>query len=312
MKLLRLFIVALLYALPGASFSTAHGEAVKAVATYSILGDIVQNVGGEHLDLTVLVGPDSDSHTFEPAPSDAVTLAEAQVIFENGLEFESWLDDLYTASGSSAERVEVSRGVVPLEFAEHDEEHADEAGEEHEHGEFDPHIWHSVTNAIKMTENVRDALISIDPDHADEYIANAEAYIARLTELDTFIRDEVAALLEERRKIVTTHDTFSYFASDYGFEILGTALAAATTEAADPSAADIASLVREIQEAGVPAIFADNITNPDLMTQIAENAGVTLAPALYTDALGQPGTPGDTYINLMRYNVTTIVAALEQ
>jgi ABC-type Zn uptake system ZnuABC Zn-binding protein ZnuA len=161
-----------------------------------------------------------------------------------------------------------------------------------------------------MVENIRAALTTADPDHAADYAANAAAYIAELQALDEWVRTEVSALPSEQRKLVTSHDTFGYFAEEYGFEVIGTALPV-STEGASPSAQAIAALVEDIRATGVRAIFAENVSNPQLMEQIASEAGVVLAPALYTDALGAPGTDGDTYLKMMRYNVTTIVTALQ-
>ncbi len=193
---------------------------------------------------------------------------------------------------------------------DHDDDHDHDHGHGHTHGEYDPHIWHSVANARIMVQNITAALVAADPDNAATYEANATAYLGELGELEAFIQQEVAQLPAERRKLVTTHDTFGYFARDYGFEVVGTALGI-TTEAADPSAGEIAALVAEIQAAGVPAIFAENIANPRLMETIAQEAGVEIGPMLFTDALGEPGSGGETYIDMMRYNVTAIVAALK-
>lgn len=195
--------------------------------------------------------------------------------------------------------------------AEDDHDHEGEAyTHDHAHGEFDPHIWHDPNNAVVMVENIRDALIEADAAHAAEYQANAEAYIAELTALDTYIREQVATIPETNRILVTSHDTFGYFADEYDFEVLNV-LGSLSTEAADPGAGEIAELVMEIQISGVPAIFTENITNPALVEQVASEAGVIVAPTLYTDALGQPGTPGDTYLSMMRYNVDTITEALQ-
>jgi ABC-type Zn uptake system ZnuABC Zn-binding protein ZnuA len=163
---------------------------------------------------------------------------------------------------------------------------------------------------MKMVEAIRDALAKADPTGADIYKANAEKYLAELKTLDDEIVAETNKLPQERRKLVTAHDTFGYFAKRYGYEILGTALGSISTETADPSAGELAELVEQIKAAGVPAIFAENIHNPGLMDRIASEAGVTLGPTLYTDALGEPGSDGDTYLKMMRYNVTTIVTAL--
>lgn len=292
---------------PGATPSPQPAGQLNVVATYSILGDIVRNVGGDDINLQVLVGPNRDAHAFEPSSADNVSLANAALIFENGLGFETWLDDLYEASDSQATRVVATQDIEPrlLEEAEHIEG-------DHDHGEFDPHVWHSVANVIQMTKVVREALMQADPTHATAYQANAEAYITQLQDLDTWIFAEVKKLPDDQRQLVTSHDTFGYFAERYGFEIVGTALGAVSTEGADPSAAEVAALVNDIRNAGVPALFAENVHNAALMQQIAAEAGVTLAPALYTDALGEPDSEGDTYLKLMRYNVTVIVTALGQ
>lgn len=300
----------------------AQAAPIPVLATFSILGDVVRNVGGEAIALEVLVGPDGDAHTFEPSPSDIAKIADATLIFENGVEFETWLDDVYASSDSTATRVAVAEGLPLLELEEHGheegEEHTDEAspesghdeGEEHEEGEQDPHVWHDVQNVIAEVAVIRDALAAADPANAETYAANADAYVAQLTELDAFAAAEAEKLPPERRKLITSHDALGYLAAAYGFEIVGTALGSLSTETADPSGGEIAELVEQIKAAGVPAIFAENIEGTDLMQQIADDAGVALAPPLFTDALGQPGSQGATYIEMVRYNMTTIVTAL--
>lgn len=193
----------------------------------------------------------------------------------------------------------------------HDHE-KETAHDGHVHGEFDPHIWMSPRNAIMMVENIRNALVAADPANADFYTANAAAYIEKLEQLDAEIRALVAEIPEERRKLVTTHEVFGYFARDYGFELLGSALGAATTAAADPAAGQIAALVEEIRAAGVPAIFVENVGNPALMARIAEEAGVKLAPPLYTHGLGPAGSSAEDYISMIRTNVNILVEALRQ
>ncbi|MFL5804108.1 MAG: metal ABC transporter substrate-binding protein [Roseiflexaceae bacterium] len=278
--------------------ATAAAKKLDLVASFSILGDLIQNVGGDRVAVRMLVGPGGDAHTFEPSPADGVALAEADLVFENGLGFEPWLDDLYTSSGSQAPRVVVTERIEPIKI---------EAGSEH--GEFDPHVWSDAGNAMRMVEAIRDALVKADPAGAAVYKANAEQYLAEIKILDDFIVAETNKLPQERRKLVTSHDTFGYFATRYGYEIIGTALGS-TTETADPSAGAIVALVEQIKAAGVPAIFAENIQNPGLMDRIASEAGVKIGPTLYTDALGEPGSHGDTYLKMMRYNVTSIVTAL--
>jgi ABC-type Zn uptake system ZnuABC Zn-binding protein ZnuA len=308
---------------------TAQDAPLRVVATYSVLGDFVQVVGSDQFELTVLVGLDGDPHVYEPTPQDVVALSEADILFENGLELEPWIDDLYAASGSTTTRIAVSDGIEPLAFEEHDHEHEHEGEEQaqtaeageaeheegedhgHEHGENDPHTWMSPLNAIVMVENIRAALVAADPANADTYNANAEAYTAQLTELDAYIREQVATIPEANRILITTHELFGYFARDYGFTLTDSALGAVSTEAADPAAGEIAALVEEIRAVGVPAIFVENVGNPELMAQIAQEAGVALAPPLYTHGLGPAGSGAETYLGMMRYNVDVITTALQ-
>jgi len=281
---------------------------LNVIATHSILADFVQNVGQEKIALKTLVGPGQDTHTYEPTPADGAALAEANLIFENGLGFETWLDDLYTASGSTARRVIVTEAIEPL-AAEEQAEAETEAGA-HEHDEFDPHVWHSVTHAIQMVKNIRDALVKADAANASAYQTNAEVYLQQLQELDSWVFSQVNRLPAERRKLVTTHDTFSYFAARYGFEVIG-AILPVSTEGASPSAQELARLVETIQAQNVPAVFAENISSNALLNQIAAEAGVEVIPSLFTDSLGPTGSEGATYIQMVRSNVQTIVGALQ-
>ena len=316
----------------GTASARAQTAPLPVLATFSILGDVVRNVGGDVIALEVLVGPDGDAHTFEPSPSDIAKIADATLVFENGVAFEEWLDDVYASSDSAATRVAVAEGLplldiegLPTEEGDdhEDEEHADEASpeaghdgeeehqeEEHEHGELDPHVWHDPRNMVAEVAVIRDALSAADPANAPTYAANADVYLAVLGETQAFLVAEVEKLPADRRKLVTSHDALGYFAAAYGFEIVGTALGSLSTETADPSGGELAELVEQIKAAGVPAIFVENIEGTDLMRQIAADAGVALAPPIYTDALGEPGGEAGTYVDLVRYNMTTIVAAL--
>ena len=305
-------ITLLLLPSPCGAQTPAPGDPLQVVASFSILGDLVENVGGDAVEVTTLIGPGVDAHTFDPAPADLVVLSEADLVFENGLGFEPWLDQFFASTQPPGTRVVVTEGIAPRAAGE-DVEHEDEelpAADGDQQGQFDPHVWHDVANAIVIVGNIRDALVAADPARADLYKANAGAYVAELTALDASIREQVGTLPVERRKLITSHDTFSYFAAAYGFDVIGTALGSLATEAGDPSARDIAVLISQIEEAGIPAIFAENVSNPDLMESIAAEAGVELAPPLYTDALGPPGSPADTYLAMMQSNVATIVNAL--
>ncbi len=321
--------------------AAAQAEPLRVVATTSIIGDLVANVGGDGVDITLLVSTGGDSHTFEPTPADADALASADLVFENGLGLEPWLDDVYEASGSTATRVVVTSGVTPLPAGGHDHaegdehdhahegestpagagdgpDHADGAGDdhghgaedEHDHGAFDPHVWFDVANARLMVGAIRDALVAAAPDATASFETNAAAYDTELAELDAWVVERTQSLPEEARRLVTSHDTFRYFADRYGFEIIGTALGSVTTESSDPSAAEIAGLVDAIEDAGVAAIFPENVSDPGLLEQIASEAGVTVGPPLYTDALGDPDGEAGTYIDLITYDVEAIVTAL--
>jgi ABC-type Zn uptake system ZnuABC Zn-binding protein ZnuA len=312
--MMTLVLMSVLLLLAGCSTNRDAGKngKLRVVATYSVVGDFLRNVAGDQVELTTLVGADGDAHTFEPTPQDGVALAKADVIFENGVGFEGWLDKLYSSSQSKAKRVVVSKGLKLLE-ADDNHEHGNKEGDKHKHDheEHDPHVWHDVQNAIHMVQLIRDELATADPANADKYKANAAAYLQQLQELDKWVVEQVATIPEARRKLVTSHDTFGYFSHRYGFKVVGTALASFSTEAADPSAAEFAKLCEAIKAAKVPAIFAENVHNPKLMQPLAQEAGVKLAPPLYTDALGKEGSDGDTYIKMMRHNVSTIVASLK-
>ncbi|HEX2283044.1 MAG TPA: zinc ABC transporter substrate-binding protein [Thermomicrobiales bacterium] len=308
--LIGLLIALLLLPAPSFAQTPTSGDPLRVVASFSILGDLVENVGGDAVEVATLIRPGVDAHTYDPAPADLVVLSEADLVFENGLGFEPWLDQFFASTQPPGTRVVVTEGITPLEVGEAEAGEHREEEDSHDHGQLDPHVWHDVANVILMVGNIRDALAAVDPARAESYEANAEAYIAELNALDRSIRQQVGTLPEERRKLVSSHDTFGYFAAAYGFEVIGTALGSLSTEAGDPSARDIAMLISEIEAAGVPAIFAENVANPDLMESIAAEAGVDLAPPLYTDALGPPGSPGDNYIGMVQSNVTTIVDAL--
>jgi zinc/manganese transport system substrate-binding protein len=287
----------------------------KVVATFSVLGDLVRNVAGDQVEVITLVGPDGDTHTFEPTPQHGVSLAKADLLFENGAGLESWLDGLYKSSQSKARRVAVSKGLKLIDADEDEHKHEQKAAKEaggHKHEDLDPHVWHDVHNAMHIVEDVRDQLAELDPANAEKYKANAASYLQQLKDLDGWVVQTVATLPESERKLVTSHDTFGYFARRYGFKILGSGLESVSTEASDPSAADFAKLCDSIKASKVSVIFAENVQNPKLMQRLAKEAGVRLAPSLFTDALGKEGSDGDTYVKMMRYNVTTIVTQLKR
>lgn len=299
----RMFCLLLLGLLAGCGQSTwqprkdAQGR-VPVVATHSILADWVKQVGGDRVVVTSLVPADADAHTFEPTPQDGLVLTKAMVVFENGFHFESWLDDLFQASGSRANRVAVSRDITPRQaFCSC-------------HGTSeDPHVFHSVKHAMSMVQVIAEELSKADPEHASEFSERAEAYIVELQKLDEEIRILVAEVPRDQRTLITTHNTFGYFAEDYGFEVLSV-LDSLTSEAADPSAMKIGSIVRRIRELKVPAIFSESTMKSKLIEQIARESEVKIVQSLHTDALGPQEGPAGTYVGMMRSNVQKIAESL--
>jgi zinc/manganese transport system substrate-binding protein len=275
----------------------------RVVATTSIIGDWVRTVGGGDVELVTLVGPDGDPHEYEPAPADSLELSRADLVFENGLGLETWLDKLCTAAQCPARRVVVSDGVEGRRVSDARGDRSDDR---------DPHFWQNVADAAISVGNIRDALVKADPAHAADYRARAEKYIRELTDLDAWAQERINSIPPERRKLVTSHDAFGYFGERYGVEVSRSALESITTEAADPSARQLAEVVDQIKASGVPVIFLENIQNPRLIEQVAESAGVRVGPPLYSDAIGKPGTDGDTYVKMIRYNVRTLVKELSR
>ena len=315
MSRLMRFLVGILVVL--SSCSTAPTAANRTVVvSFSVLGDIVENVVGDAATVKTFVGPDSDAHAYEPTPQDAVALEQATAVVTIGLGFEPWLDEIYAASGSKSPVIVSSAALKPIKVDPSAAGHIDEEGhaEEEAHAgeaeELDPHVWHDAQNVITMVETIRDGLIAAMPDQAQTFRANSTRYIAELQQLDADIVTMVDSIPVERRKLVTNHDTFGYFAQRYGFVVVGTVLGV-STEGNDPSATEIVALTAAIRESAVPTIFIENMSNSSLIDNVATEAGVTIAPALYTDALGSADSDGATYLNMMRYNVTTMKTALQ-
>lgn len=294
-------LMAALLAAPAAAAqqgSQTPPRKIQAVATISILGDLVQNVGGDRVDVTTLVGPDGDAHVYSPTPGDARKLAGADVIFVNGLGLEGWMTRLVTASGTKAPVIVVSAGVAPRKMAdERDPSRLD----------VDPHAWQSVGNAEIYVANIRDGLSKADPAGKAVYEANAAAYLGRLETLQRWVKANMAAIPADRREIITTHDAFGYFGDAYGMTFI--APEGVTTDA-EPSARDVAKIIAQIKKQRIPAVFIENITDPRLMDEIARETGATIGGTLYSDALSEANGPAATYIDMMRHNVEEFTKAL--
>jgi len=273
----------------------ARAEPLRAplpvVASFSILGDFLRQVGGDAVRVSVLVGPDSDAHVYEPTPADARKVSEAKLVFVNGLGFEGWLDRLVAAADAKSRIIVASAGITPLKLD----------------GGLDPHAWQDVANGRRYVENIRDALKSADPERAALYEAKAAAYLATLETLDKEIVSAIAAIPSQRRRIVSTHDAFGYFAARYGLEFI--APQGVSTEA-EPSARDIARIIDAARREKVAAVFLENISDPRLAQRLAKESGVRLGGELYSDALSKPDGPAASYVEMMRHNIEELTKAL--
>jgi len=285
----------------------ARGDRLRVVATTTIVGDVVAQVGGDAIDLTVLLPVGADPHTFDPSPQDMTKVADADIIFANGAGLEAFLERLLENAGGDAEVVEVSEGITFIE-AEHHEDAAEPTGDGHHHEGIDPHTWTDPNNVLRWVDNIEAALVLHDPAHAADYKTNADAYRAQLRELDAWVREQVAAIPVENRKLVTDHETFAYFAQRYGFEQIGAVVPGYST-AAQPSARDLADLEDRIRAYGVKAVFVGSTVNPALAQRVAEDTGVRLV-SLYTGSLTASGGEADSYLGYVKYNVGAIVEGL--
>ena len=341
-------------------------EPIPVVASFSILADMVERIGGEHVDVTMLVGPDGDAHVYQPTPAAARAVSDAEILVVNGLEFEGWMDRLIEASGFDGVEVVATNGIEPIAYedehddhedhdheghahakhaeeeehdhnhaghdhdehaekAEHDhdghdhakeaehehhdhDEHAEAGGHhQHHHGAYDPHAWQSLGNAVIYVDNITAALAKADPENAGTFYENRAAYVAELEALDADIRAIIAGLPESRRTVVTSHDAFQYFGRDYGLTFLAPQGLSTESEA---SAKDVARLIERIRADGITAVFIENITDPRLLEQIANETGATIGGTLYPGALSGPNGPAPTYLDMMRHNATTLAQAL--
>ena len=332
--------------LPELSPAALDGAPLTVVATTSIIGDIVARIGDDQIDLTVLMGPGEDPHSFQPVVQELTAVATADVVFVNGWDLEAGLADDLETIGEGAPIVPISANIEPLPFGghahegeehdddehdddehdddehgdeehdddEHEDEHGDEAdGDDHDHGSMDPHVWFSITNVSRWVDNVAQVLSELDPDNAATYTANAVAYQQELTALEEYAAEQLATIPESARIIVTNHDSFNYFAAAYDFTILGTIIPGGST-LAEPSASDLADLITTMEETGVCTIFTETTVSDTLaQTVAAELDGCSAVDviSLYTGAVGPAGSGADSYAGMMRANIDAIVSGLE-
>jgi zinc/manganese transport system substrate-binding protein len=277
--------------------SPACAATLDVVASFSVLGDIVKEVGGDRISLKVLVGPDGDAHTFEPAPADAKALHAADLIFMNGLALEKWMEKLVVASGTRAPVIVASEGVKPREMNEDGETVTD------------PHAWQDLANGALYVRNVAAALKRADPADASYFQANAETLLARLAKLDAWTREQISAVPADKRKVITTHDAFGYFGAAYGVAFL--APEGLSTDA-EPTAGGLARLVDQIETEKIKALFIENMSDPRLMKTISKETGAEMGGELYSDALSPADGPAPTYPSMFENNVPKLVAAMKK
>jgi zinc/manganese transport system substrate-binding protein len=282
----------LLLSLPALLAQPARAAApLPVVATFSILADMTHEVAGPLATVRTLVPPDGDVHVYEPRPSDLLALRGAALVVTNGLGLEGWLERLLPASGTRAVVVVAAAAVTPRRLEEG----------------LDPHAWQDPRNGILYVRAIADGLTKVAPDQAAAIAARAEAYVRRIAEMDGWIAQQLAAVPPEQRRVLTSHDAFFYFGARYGIEFIG--VQGISTES-EPSAADIAALVRQVRAEQIKAVFVENMTSPALARTVARESGVKLGPVVYSDALSPPGGPADTYLKMFRYNVAQFVKAM--
>ena len=292
MRHLRLVSFALaISAAPAHAQGQPQQSPLKVVASFSILGDFVKNVGGDRVEVTTLVGADGDVHVYTPTPADARKIAEAKLLVVNGFGLEGWLPRLLQAAGGKASIVTATRGIAPLKIG----------------SDADPHAWQSVANARQYVINIRDALAAADPSDAAYFDSKTQAYLAQLDALDREVQQALNRIPESRRKMISTHDAFGYFAARYGIQFI--APLGVSTES-EPSARDIAAIIAQVKAAHIPAVFLERISDPRLMRRIAAETGARIGGTLYSDALTDEKGDVPTYIEMVRHNITTLTSAL--
>ena len=274
------------------SMSVASAK-IKVVSTFSILGDMVQNIGGKNIELTTLVGPNGDGHVYEPTPADAKSIANADLVFINGLGFEGWIDRLVKASGYKGKVIIATKGIKELKFE----------------GELDPHAWQDLSNGRIYIKNIKNALIDLDPKNSDLYKKNFIAYDKILVSMDKSIKNRFSDIPKKNRKVITSHDAFLYFGRAYGIDFRSPV--GVTTES-EPSAGELAALITEMRKDGIKALFAENITDPRLIKQLAREVNAKIGGTLYSDALSDDSEPANTYINMFKYNVNELASVLSK
>jgi zinc/manganese transport system substrate-binding protein len=300
MRLFAIFAAVIAALMP--ALATAV-EPIPVLASFSILGDLVQVVGGDRVKVSTLVGPNADAHAFEPKPVDVKTILRAKLFVINGLNFEPWAQKLASSAGYKGMTVIASQGIMARRMPpEPGHSHADAQDD------TDPHGWQDPSNVVTYVRNIEKSLSSLDPAGASSYQLNSDSYIKQLMALDQFAKEQFAKVASSKRQVITSHDAFGYFAARYQIKFLAPQGINADTE---PSAKGVSQLIRQIKRNNIRAVFVENMSNPKLLTQITQDTGVTLGPKLYVDALSGPGEPGATYLAMMRHNITQLASGMK-
>jgi len=295
--------------------SASQQTPLKVVASFSIIADMVHQVGGEHVQVHSLIGPDADAHVFDPTPADAKALAQADVVVINGLGFEGWIDRLIKSSGFKGQLVIATKGVEPIKVGGqadghgHSHGHSHGHGHGHDHGDEDPHAWQDLSNGAIYVKNIRDALMQARPNAAQAIESRANDYLIQIDELDAQTRQRLAEIPAAQRRVVSSHGAFDYFAQAYDVKFLS--LQGLSTDR-EVSAGEMASLIRQINKEDIKALFVENMSDPRLLERISEQTGVRIGGELYSDALSPPGTPAGTYLGMFSHNVDLIWSTLMQ
>jgi zinc/manganese transport system substrate-binding protein len=303
MALTRRAALAALMTAPLARPASAQSTPIPVVASFSILADMIHRIGEDRVAIRALAGPNQDLHGFEPRPSDLQAVAQARLLVTNGLGLEGWADRIAKAAGFKGIAVVATTGVKPLKTA-----HSHAHNHSHAHGAFDPHAWQSIANAKLYVANIRNGLAKADPAHAAAYTAAAARYTAELDALDAEIRALLAPIPRPRRRVVTSHEAFAYFAASYGVDMLAVA---GTWRNAEPSARELAALSAQVKRQNIRALFLENAGTGTALRALATEANVAIGGRLYADALSEPDGPAPNYIAMMRHNATRIAEALK-
>lgn len=329
--ILRLAREAVLPLMLGAVLLAASGMAradgsppVQVVVSFSVLGDMVREVGGRHVNVVTIVGANADAHSFEPTPQSVQALASAQVLISNGLNFEAWLPRLIKSASFSGEHIVVSSGATlrtlqgsdaHADHVHHTSDHDDDASSDghshadhHQSGSVDPHAWQNLKNGMVYVRNIADGLAMVDPAHASDYQRRAKKYLATMEKLDAEVRTALDVIPTEYRKVVTAHDAFGYFGDEYGIEFIPLAGLGNTAE---PSAREVADLIDRLRQEVRIGIFPEKFSNPKLIEQLAREANVAVGGALFSDALDNPDEPAGTYLGMFHWNAGQLISVLK-